>query len=58
MFKFYVDFRIVAKNPEKIFCFLGNSIWIGWRKFSLLQREYVLSAVIMSTNSPKISDGS
>ena len=41
---------------QKSFCFLHNSIWIGSYKLSLLQREYLSSAVNVWTNSPQIFD--
>ena len=53
---FNADFRIAAKNWEKKFCFLHNFIWIGFGKFSLLQKEYLSSSINALTNSPKISD--
>ena len=39
-----------------IFTFLDNSIWIGRRKFSLLQRKYISSAVNVLTNVLNIWD--
>ena len=42
-----------SKTEKKLF-FWGNSIWIGWVKFSLLRREYLSSAVNVLTNSLKI----
>ena len=56
MFKFDVDFRIAVKNVEKVFCFLDNWFWIGCGKFSLLQTEYLPSAVNVLANSPKLLD--
>ena len=56
MFKFDVDFRIAVKNVEKVFCFLDNWIRIGCGKFSLLQTEYLPSAVNVLANSPKLLD--
>ena len=39
-----------------IFTFLDNSIWIDRRKFSLLQRKYISSAVNVLTNVLNIWD--
>ena len=39
-----------------IFTFLDNFIWIGRRKFSLLQRKYISSAVNVLTNVLNIWD--
>ena len=44
-----------AKNWENVFCFADNYIWIGYGKFSPLQRKYLSSRVNVLTNSLKIS---
>ena len=44
------------KNPEKLFCFKDNGVWTCCVKVSILQQEYVYSAVNMLTNSPNILD--
>ena len=44
------------KNPEKVFYFLDNGVWSCCSKVCTLQREYLLSAVNVLTNSLKISD--
>ena len=49
-----VDSENEEKNWGKVFCFLDNSIWIGSVKLPVLRREYLSSAVNLSTNSPKI----
>ena len=54
--KFDGDFTNGVKSPESFFCFLDYCIWIDCCIFSLLQREYLSSAVNMVANSPKISD--
>ena len=41
---------------EKLFCFLDNCIWIGYQKFSILQRDYLSSADNVLPNIPIISD--
>ena len=42
------------KHLEIVFWVLDDSIWIGCDILSLLRREYLLSAVNVSTNWPKI----
>ena len=44
------------KKPEKAFYFLDNGVWTCCAKLCTLQREYILSAVNVLTNSLKISD--
>ena len=44
-----------SNNWDKVFCFLGHWIWISCGKFSLLQTEYLSSAISVLTNSPKTS---
>ena len=53
--KFDVNFRNEAKI-QKNFFYWEMCIWIDCDRFSLLQREYLWSAVNMLTNSPKSSD--
>ena len=52
--KLNVDFSNSKKNWYEVFCFRDNSIWIGCNKLSLLRREYLSSAVNLSTKSLKI----
>ena len=44
------------KNPQKVFYFWENGVWTYWAKLCTLQREYLLWAVNVLTNSVKISD--
>ena len=44
----------MQKKIKKKMFFLGNYISIGCVKMSLIRREYLLSAVSESANSPKI----
>ena len=44
------------KNPEKVFYFLDKCVRTCCAKMCILQREYLLSAVNVLTNSLKISD--
>ena len=44
------------KNPEKVFYFWENGVWTCCAKLYTLQREYLLWAVNVLTNSVKISD--
>ena len=46
------------KNPEKVFRFRDKSVWISWRKFSVLRQEYLSSAVNVLENRLKIYDQS
>ena len=46
----------LKEKTKKIFCFLGNCIWIGCHNASVLWREYLSSAVSVLTNKPNISD--
>ena len=52
--KFNAHFKNVGKNPEKLFCFWDNSIWIGYVKLSLLKEEYLSWPVNVLENSLKI----
>ena len=54
--KFHANFRNAIKNPQKVFCFWDNRVWTCCAKLCTLQREYLLSAVNVLTNSLKISD--
>ena len=56
MFEIWSRSEKKSEKSEKVFCFLGNAISIGWRKLSLLRREYLSSAVNVLTNSSTISD--
>ena len=49
-------FRNPMKNPQKRFRFWDNGVWTCCAKLCTLQREYLLSAVNVLTNSLKISD--
>ena len=44
------------KNPQKVFYFWENGVWTYCAKLCTLQREYLLMAVNVLTNSVKISD--
>ena len=44
------------KIEKKSFYFWDNGVWTGSAKLYTLQREYLLSAVNVLTNSVKISD--
>ena len=44
------------KIEKKSFYFWDNGVWTGSAKLYTLQREYLLSAVNVSTNSLMISD--
>ena len=44
------------KNPEKVFCFKDNGVWICYAKVCILRREYLYWEVEMLTNSPNILD--
>ena len=50
---FTIEFKILETNWGKAFCFWDSCIWIGCLKLSLLDREYLSSAVNMLTNIPK-----
>ena len=52
--KFMLDFRNTAKNPQKVFCLWDNFISIGTVKLSLLRTGYFSSAANVLTSSPKI----
>ena len=56
LFKIWYRFDKLIKKLGKFFCFLYNCIWIGRRKFALLQREYMSSAVSVLRKSPKVWD--
>ena len=50
--KFNIDFKIEAKNGEKVFCFRDNCIWIGIVKLSLLRTGYFsLEAKVLRSSS-------
>ena len=53
--KFNAHFTSAIKNPENVFCFRDNGVWICV-KMCKLQREYLLSAVNELTNSLKITN--
>ena len=55
MFKIWCRFQKWSRKVRNIFSFLGNFIWIGYVKFSLLPREYLSLAVNVLTQSHKIS---
>ena len=55
MFKIESKFRkCKKKEPKDIFRFWDNSVWKCFYKLPLWRREYLLSAVNVLTNSPKI----
>ena len=56
IFKISCRFQKGSKNSEINFCLLYHCIWSDCGNFSLVQREYLWSAVNMLRNSPKISD--
>ena len=52
---FNLDFENAEKSQGKIFYFIDNFTWIGSIKYSLLESEYLSTALNMLTNSLKIS---
>ena len=48
----------LLKSPEKVFRFVDKGVWSCYRKFCILRREYLSSAVNMLANSLKIYDHS
>ena len=52
--KFIVDFKNLAKNLGKLFCFWDNCISIDIVKLSLLRTGFFLSAANVLRSSPKI----
>ena len=54
MFKIESTFRKSKKNWDIIFRFWDNCIWKYCYRFSLLRGKYLLSAINMLINSPKI----
>ena len=42
--KLIVDFKNEEKNPEKVFTFRDNPIWIRCVKLSLSRRQYLVSS--------------
>ena len=53
--KLNAKFRNAAKLEKKLFVFLDICIWIGCGKLSLSRRKYLLLAVNVLMNSPKLS---
>ena len=51
--KFKQDFKIAARNWEKVFCFSDNCIWSGTVKLTLLRTGYFSSAANVLTCNPK-----
>ena len=51
--KFNVGLKDAGKKWEEMFCFWDKCIWLVYIELSLLIREYLLSAVIVLTNSFK-----
>ena len=49
-----IDFKNVAKNSEKVYCFWDHCIWIGIVKLSQWRTRYFSSAANVLTSSPKI----
>ena len=52
--KFNLDFKNLASNSEKVFCFWDNCIWIGIVKMSLLRTGCFPSAANVLTSCTKI----
>ena len=52
--KFCLNFKAAMKIWQKAFNSLHKRIWVGCKKFSLLEREYLSLAVNMLTNSSNI----
>ena len=48
------EFRNCTTTVEKSFCFWDNCISIGCGKFSQVRKKYLLPAVNVLANSPKI----
>ena len=53
---FHAHFRNAIKNAEKVFLFSDNGVGYCCRKFCILRREYLSSAVNVLTNSLNISN--
>ena len=49
--KLIVDFQNAGKNPENVFSFWDNCMWMGCIKLSVFGREHVCTALIVLTNS-------
>ena len=54
--KFHLDFTNEVRNSERVFCLLDTCIGMNCSKFSIIQREYLRSAVNILANSYKTSD--
>ena len=54
--KVHLHFKNTEKNVRKCFCFIDNSIWIGYVELSMLRREYLSSAANDLTNGAEILD--
>ena len=52
--KFNLNSKSAAKNPEKVFSFWDNCIWIGIVKLTQLRTGYFSSASNVLTSSPKV----
>ena len=52
--KFNLDFKNVARNWKKVFCFWGNCIWTGIVKLSLLRTGYFSFSANFLLGSTKI----
>ena len=52
--KVNLDFENTFKNPEKVFSFWDNCMWMGCIKLPLLGRAHLSTAVIVLTNSLKL----
>ena len=52
--KFNLNFKIAAKNPEKVFGFSYNWFWIGIVKLPQLRKGYFSSPSNALTSSPKV----
>ena len=53
--KLNLHFENTLKNPEKVFSFWDNCMWMGSIKLSLLGREHMSTAFILLRNSLKLS---
>ena len=52
--RFNLHFKYAKKNPEKVFCFWENFIWVTTINFSLLRKGYLSLEANMLAKSPKI----
>ena len=50
-----LDFENTLKKQKKVFSFWDNCMWMGCIKLSLLGREHLSTALVVLTNSLKLS---